>query len=229
MQIFKSALLKFVSLVFFSNTNVLAAEINNTITLTSDYLFDGASQTDSGPALQFSSTISLKSGFYAGIWASNVDFSPTYPSEIEIDYILGYGRTLNENAYLDLGAAHYTYSTIPSPGYDFTELYANYIFKNRTTFSLYLADNTAALNGFAYRFKVSHLEPLRNNYSLALEATYIDQKDNNFSWFHYKLGIVKTLDSFQWNLSYQNTNIGNNSDPYNRADGRVVMGLVYSF
>jgi len=51
-----------------------SAEVSVTGTLTSDYVFRGVSQTDSSPAIQASLDYEHESGFFAGVWASNVDF-----------------------------------------------------------------------------------------------------------------------------------------------------------
>ena len=52
----------------------LAGEFSSTITATSDYDFRGVSQTGKDPALQLSLDYAFDSGFYAGLWGSNVDF-----------------------------------------------------------------------------------------------------------------------------------------------------------
>ena len=51
-----------------------AADITSSVNLASDYTFNGVSQTGNDPALQASLDYAGNSGFYAGTWASNVDF-----------------------------------------------------------------------------------------------------------------------------------------------------------
>ena len=68
-------------------------EFSANVALSTDYLFRGISQTDGSPAISggFDYTYSPV-GIYAGIWASNVDFSSFGDDDnIEIDYYGGIG------------------------------------------------------------------------------------------------------------------------------------------
>lgn len=76
--------------------------------LTSDYLFRGVSQTDEEPALQLGADLNFDSGFYAGIWASNVDFGPGSP-DIEIDTYLGWNTDLSDSWNFDIQVVRYNY------------------------------------------------------------------------------------------------------------------------
>ncbi|MGK0299102.1 MAG: hypothetical protein ACI9XC_002730 [Gammaproteobacteria bacterium] len=51
------------------------------VTLSSDYLFRGQSQTDNAPSIQGGFDYSNDLGFYIGAWASNISFA----GGIEID------------------------------------------------------------------------------------------------------------------------------------------------
>ena len=70
------------------------------VTLTSDYVFRGVSQTDEDPAIQGGFDLSHDSGFYIGAWASNVDFNEedsTDPAaddaaDMELDLKVGYAK-----------------------------------------------------------------------------------------------------------------------------------------
>jgi uncharacterized protein (TIGR02001 family) len=66
------------------------AEVSATISLTSDYVFRGVSQTDNGPAVQGSFDYT-QGMFYAGAWGSNVDFGPfgTTHGSMELDAYVG--------------------------------------------------------------------------------------------------------------------------------------------
>jgi uncharacterized protein (TIGR02001 family) len=74
--------------------------------LTSDYLFRGITQTDHEPALQ--PYIEPSYGiFYAGVWASNVDYDMPEP-DVEVDLYLGMRPTLGP-VEADFGFLHYLY------------------------------------------------------------------------------------------------------------------------
>ncbi|MFB3115989.1 MAG: TorF family putative porin, partial [Gammaproteobacteria bacterium] len=69
-------------------------EFSANVALSTDYLFRGISQTDGNPAISGGFDYSYSPvGIYAGIWASNVDFSGCCGDDdnIEIDYYGGIG------------------------------------------------------------------------------------------------------------------------------------------
>lgn len=79
----------------------------------SDYLVRGVSQTDEKPAIQGGVDLSVGS-YYAGAWASNVDFSPfgDASTAAETDLYAGFKpRGLPVN--LDLGVVYYGYLDQP--------------------------------------------------------------------------------------------------------------------
>jgi len=63
------------------------------VTLASDYVFRGISQTDQDPAVQGSFDYKHPLGVYLGVWASNVDENVS-KGNIEIDYYGGYTKEL---------------------------------------------------------------------------------------------------------------------------------------
>jgi uncharacterized protein (TIGR02001 family) len=87
--------------------NVSQAEWSVTLTGTTDYLFNGVSQTGRQPAIQGSLDWAGANGFYAGTWASNVDFGDD--TEAEVDLYTGYVHTFSDSIALDTGLAVYTY------------------------------------------------------------------------------------------------------------------------
>lgn len=87
----------------------------------SDYVFRGASQTDEDP--QVFGGVDLTYGqFYAGAWASNVDFYDS--TDAEFDLYAGFKPTLGAVS-LDLAAIYYGYIDQPSGAdYDYFEFKA---------------------------------------------------------------------------------------------------------
>ncbi|MDP3802956.1 TorF family putative porin [Brevundimonas sp.] len=98
-----------------------APEVAWNIGFVSDYVFRGYSQTDEDPALQ--GGVDLTAGsFYAGAWASNVDFGDD--TEAEVDLYGGF-RTEAAGFALDFGAVGYFYVEAPDGAdYDYVEFKA---------------------------------------------------------------------------------------------------------
>ncbi|NBT76339.1 MAG: hypothetical protein EBT15_10315, partial [Betaproteobacteria bacterium] len=64
------------------------------IGLTNAYFFRGLNYTRERPAVQGGFDITHSSGFYAGVWASNVDTDSIPNSNAEIDVYGGYARPI---------------------------------------------------------------------------------------------------------------------------------------
>lgn len=87
----------------------------------SDYIFRGFSQSNEDPAIQGGVDITA-GAFYAGAWASQVDFGDT--TDFEVDLYGGYRGEAGGFAY-DVGAVAYLYTDAPSvTDYDYVELKA---------------------------------------------------------------------------------------------------------
>lgn len=107
------------------------AEVSGSITLTSDYLFRGISQTDEKPALQGGIEWEHDSGFYVGTWGSSIswlaDSHPDVSSQLELDGYLGYRGAFGDSGVeYDVGAVYYWYPGSYPAGFDkadTTELY----------------------------------------------------------------------------------------------------------
>lgn len=98
------------------------AELEANIGVASNYIWRGMTQTQDQAAvsggLDFAS-----GGFYAGTWASNVDFGTDADSAgYELDLYAGYGFEVG-TVGLDLGYIYYAYPSLEDS--DFSEVYAN--------------------------------------------------------------------------------------------------------
>jgi len=102
-----------------------AAQINSSaeVLFTSDYLYRGISQTEEGPALQGSVTLSTDSGWYLSAWGSNIRFGD---GSMELDLSLGRSWSLTDDWALDLGLMQYRYpkGDNEATGFNFFEGYA---------------------------------------------------------------------------------------------------------
>ncbi len=76
------------------------------VTLTSDYISRGISQTDGGPAIQGGFDYEHPGGIYLGVWGSNVDFSDD--ASMELDIYGGYSGEVGGFGY-DFGIVRYMY------------------------------------------------------------------------------------------------------------------------
>jgi uncharacterized protein (TIGR02001 family) len=88
---------------------VSALDISGSLTLGSDYLWRGVSQKGS---TAISAGVDVEhNGFYAGAWASEVDYGDK--SEYEYDFYSGYTYNINEELAFDLGLIQYNFNDEP--------------------------------------------------------------------------------------------------------------------
>jgi uncharacterized protein (TIGR02001 family) len=96
------------------------------VALTTDYVFRGFSQTAQGPAVQGGYDLTCNI-FYAGVWASNLDFAGNWPgasvdvtgkpydASIEMDWYVGIKPVTGKITW-DLGVIYYSYPSSHNPG-----------------------------------------------------------------------------------------------------------------
>ncbi len=101
--------------------------LTGNVGLYSQYIFRGLTQTNGDPALQGGFDYSHSSGFYAGVWGSNISWlrdginaagagAPAYRSggSVELDFYGGYKWSLPSDFTLDLGTLYYWYPGDPN-------------------------------------------------------------------------------------------------------------------
>jgi len=99
------------------------AAVSANVAFSSDYVWRGMTQSD-GPAIQGGFDFEDESGFYAGIWGSNVNFNDGAGSEL--DYYAGYGLSIGEVG-VDIGYIAFDYPENQT-GLDFEEIYLGLTF-----------------------------------------------------------------------------------------------------
>jgi len=212
------------------------------ITLASDYVFRGISQTQHQPALQGGLDYAHTSGVYLGVWASNVSWvretGLMNNSSMELDVYGGYKWALGADTTLDFGAVHYHYpgnqvAGLPTP--NSTEIYAGLSWK----FLMLKYSHAVSKNLFAWesapneRSKGSGYIDLTLNFDLGdgwgVTGHVGHQKIRKFkapdaagivrnaSYTDWKLGVSKDLGFGTLALAYTGTNAKGNcalAQPY---------------
>jgi len=118
-----------------ATTAAAQAEISGNVSMASDYVFRGASQTDNQMALQGGFDYAHDSGLYVGTWASNVDSDffngAGHDPQLEVDLYAGYSSEFGEGFGYDVGYLRYQY-----PGFDDANTNEYYVSGSYKGFSL---------------------------------------------------------------------------------------------
>jgi uncharacterized protein (TIGR02001 family) len=179
-----------------------AAELSATVTATTDYDFRGITQTAQDPAIQGSIDLATDPGFYAGVWASNVDFGPGDPN-VEIDYYAGWGG--GETITWDLGVVYYTY--VSASDLNYPEYYGSLGWRWFEVKAWYGSDY-AGLDGKNERyFEGNATYELPANFGLVGHIGYsngsgIKEAYGQSSYYDWSVGVTYTWSHFDMSLKW---------------------------
>ncbi|MFT6901297.1 MAG: hypothetical protein ACJAXS_001487 [Colwellia sp.] len=218
-------------------STVAVADVSSTINLTSDYTFNGVSQTGNDPALQASLDYAADSGFYVGTWASNVDFGGTDDTNIEWDTYVGQYFQLNEKLGLDTGIAYYTYhGDSASDNYNYPEAYAKFGYSSamgNSELNFWYSWDYFGLDVSHYIAMIAHTVEVAPGHSVKVSFDRSTSADEN-KWFwgeagndaynHYRVEYMTSWNDFDFDLALEDTNMN-----IKTADTRVVLSVSYTF
>lgn len=195
-------------------SEVALADFSSTFTLTSNYLFNGITLTDHRPAVQPSLDWNNGTGLYAGLWASNVDFSPG--TAVEFDGTVGYWLQLNDDWLLDMGVAQYTYhgsNQTASAAFNFPEAYLKLSYRN-TKVSYWYASDYFGAGGGHYIVALNQQVALGDWGSLLLQvdrstSTQTDKflRDTDGTYHHWRVAWQQSAFNLNWLLAFDDTDL----------------------
>ncbi len=173
----------------------------------SNYIWRGASQTSDGPAVQGGIDVEHESGFYAGTWASNIDWDNGV-QDVATD-VTGYVPLENGVPMVDpetgnwvvMGTGTGSTGGDPSPTYEL-DIYAGYDF--------------AVNDDLSFDFSTTYY-------------AYPDGRDADF----WEIGASGTYKWFTAGLAYTAWGEADDDGPFSEGDlyyyGSIDVGLPYDF
>ena len=196
---------------FATTTNTFADEnssvaCSGSLSLISNYRFRGLTQTNSDPALQGSLECAHTSGFYAGLWGSNVSWLSDLSSadvpisnSLELDYYGGYRGAFAEGWGFDVGVYGYYY-----PGdypHGFIRPYTTELFAGLTYATAGIKYWHSVTNAFGFGdsknsgyLEANYNPAIGSGWTLNLHAGHqrIDSS-SDFDYSDWKVGVSKDL------------------------------------
>ena len=211
---------------------------------TTDYRFRGISQSSFKPAVQGGIDFSHKSGAYAGVWASNVNWIKDYigatDGSLEVDFFGGYKGELAKDLGFDLGVIAYVYPSNNAPtNANTNEIYAALTYGPVTAkYSRSLGNFVANPNSAASQYlEVAASFDVGNGFSITPHLgrqTIPNQTASAGDYTDYALTVNKDLGN---GLSASLTLLGTDAkDSFykvapidNLGKSGLLVGLKYSF
>ena len=198
-------------------------EFSANVALSTDYRFRGITQTSNDPALSGGFDYSYTPyGFYAGVWASNLDFNvpDPDPADLEVDFYGGFSGEFSGGIGWDIGGLYYAYPGSDTgtgvADYDYFEVYGSlsysfdsfdvdaglayspdYFFESDDSLYVYGDVGFELPQGFSLAGHVGH-QSIDNNAQFGT-PDYLD----------WSIGISKDLGPFTFDLSYIDTDLDN--------------------
>lgn len=209
----------------------IPGELSANVGLFSEYNFRGIDQNDESPALQGGFDYSHDSGFYAGVWGSNVDFNDGDEANLELDFYSGVSGEVSGVSW-DLGGIYYYYPGADSSlDYDFFEVAGalGYDFgAAAVSGSLNYSPEFFGETGDAYYYAANVDVPLPYDLTASAHIGYQDIDEGN-DYTDYSLGLGYSYAGFDFTVSYINTDLDEPEECADGCDDRIVFGISKSF
>ncbi len=202
------------------------------VSVASDYVFRGYSQTREDPAIQLGLDFEHESGLFAGLWVSNVDFPPAGPfedrRELEVNIYAGYGVELGREWALSGTLVRYEY-----PGdegaidWDYSE-FGLALRHGGAVLSVAYSDSALGSGDAGVAVELTERWPLPRNLELAAGVGFFDL-DSPFlrDYYYWNVGLSRPFRRFTLTLGYFDTD---GSGEYNWgefAEPRLVASVTY--
>ncbi|MEX0619721.1 MAG: TorF family putative porin [Pseudohongiellaceae bacterium] len=199
------------------------ADVSGNVSLASDYIFRGVSQTGGDMALQGGFDFEADNGFYAGVWGSNV----TFADSLEVDFYAGFGGELGNNVGYDIGVIAYEYPSVDD--LDFTEIYGSLSYVNFTAGLAYADD----LGGYESLYtSLAYDMELANEFGLSIFGG-ITTYDEDFwgtedSYTDYGVALSKSWSGIDFSLTLTDTDLDDNDCGGSDCDATVTFSMSKS-
>lgn len=215
-----------------------AHSFSGNVTLASDYLFRGQSQTDNNPAIQGGFDYAHELGLYAGVWASNISFA----GGLEMDYYAGFSGELANGLAWDLFGVYYVYpSSGEGVGVDYWEVgpSVSYTFggdfEPSISASFLYSDDFSFNSGESWYLFSDFGVSLPSDFGLSFHVgrQTIDNPAawGTPSWYDYNVSLSKTLGPYDFAVTYSDTDLSEAEcfGGTNICDGQVVFSISGGF
>lgn len=202
-------------LLLLGSAKLQAAEVSASLSYTTDYTVLGVSRSRGEGALQGGLTVETRNGWYASLWASQVDYTyapadqyDLYRDErdLELDGYVGYGRELPAGWRMESVLARYTYpGASATRDWDYTELLAAFHYRDRLSLALGINRNLFGQNRLTRTVDAELRLFAWRGWLASAGGGYVDSATLATGYWHGRLGVSRRFSVWQLGLIWHST------------------------
>ena len=189
---------------------VRAHELHGYLTLVSDYVFRGASQSNEDPTVQAGVDYLHPSGVFAGAFVARTEFPEnsfgSNPGSIELDAYLGYSRAAGRDWSWDVAALRYDFPDSTGFDYSYDELAANLHFRDVLRLGATVSDDAGASNASGWTAEIELRQSLGDRFQLSGSLGHYEFERTDWSdYLYWDVGVSATAGRFTFDVRYFDT------------------------
>jgi len=205
-----------------------AGDIEANVTLSTDYVFRGFSQTNEDPAISGGLDYGFEGGFYVGTWLSNVNFGEGSNTSTEIDLYAGYGFDVSENVALDFSYVYFVYPG-ETDSLNYSEFVASVSFSD-LSFGLVYSPDYFGSDSDAFVLNADYSLSLNDAWGLDFHVGYTTTDEDGIAvegddYIDYSVALTTSGAGVDFALTFFGTDVDDNE----LADDRLVFSVGKSF
>ena len=171
------------------------AQLNGSITGTTDYFWRGYSKSDSKPAAQASIDYESRSGIYLGTNISTVnfaDFGFENRSNLEFRPYLGWAYKLSNDWRFNAEWTRYIYNgKVFNQKVDYNEFYISGHFRDTLTSNFFFSEDSYQQNHVGFGYEVIGRYPITNSIQISSTLGYNNQKKIlEYNYLYWTAGLT---------------------------------------
>ncbi len=211
-----------------------AAQFSSNVTLATDYVFRGISQTLGDPAIQGGFDYEAEFGVHAGVWASNLryveDLEPSDGTDLELDLYAGFTRSFSDSRAGIVFIRYFYPGSLAGADGDYNELILSFGFRDALTGELGLSDDVFGTGEPGVSYRIATETPVVLGFAVHTGMGYYDLNEAlGTGYMDFHAGASWSRDTYRLAVTFHNTDESGAALFGGRAKERVVFSAGASF
>lgn len=191
-------------------TSAGAGELHGYLTLGSDYVFRGVSQSNESPTVQGGLDFAHPGGVFMGLFIARIDF-PTSPfrpdpGRIETDAYVGYSRPASRDWVWDVALLHYEFPDSSGSNSSYQELAFNLHLRDQARLGATVSDDARTGRTSAWTVEIELRQPFGKRAQVSgTLGRYEFERTDWRDYLYWDLGVSTIIGSLTLDVRYFDT------------------------